>query len=131
MKFKKIILVLTNNADQAVISDAVQFARKMKSKLYGLFVLDSTKTTRLARLTHQKTEVVRKKTEEDGWRLLYLVEDEAVSNGVWTSLHFEDGNVGTILKNYINSYKVDVVVVRKAEENKKLFVSAMVPVIGL
>jgi hypothetical protein len=131
VKFKKALLVLTGDADQAIISDTVQWARKMKSKLYGLFVLDNSKTARIARLTHQKTDAVRDKTEEDGWRLLYLVEDEAVSNGVRTSLHFEDGNVVNTLKKYINTYKVDVVVVRKADENKKIFVSSTIPVIGL
>jgi len=63
--------------------------------------------------------------------MLYLVEDEAVESGVRTSLHMENGQVPRVVKKYLENYKINLMLVRKREETKKIFVSANVPVIGL
>jgi hypothetical protein len=131
MKFKRVILVLTEGTDQVILKEAVRLCKKFKSKLFALFILDVTRTSRLARLIHQKTDTLRQKIEEEGWRLLYLIEDEAVETGVWTSLHFEDGNIINVLKKYIETYDINIVMLKRKEETKKLFVSSPVPVIGL
>ncbi len=131
MQFKKVILVLTDNTDQLIISHVVQFCKRFKSKLFVLFVVEASKISRLARLTHQKTDTLLQKIEEEGWQLLYLVEDEAVEKGVWTSLHLENGSVTNILKKYIEAYDINTVLVKRKDETKKIFVSSLVPVIGL
>lgn len=131
MKFKKVILLLTEDSDQLIVSQAVQLCRKFKSKLFVLFVIQTTKISRLACLTHQKTDIIHQKAEEKGWRLLYLIEDEAVENGVWTSLHLEDGNMLNVLKKYIEAYNINIIFTKRKDETKKVFVSSPVPVIGL
>ncbi len=131
MKFKKLILVLTHSTDQAIVSEVTQLCKKFKSKLFVLFIIEAHKISRLARLTHQKTDIIREKTEEEGWQLLYLVEDEAVNSGVWTSLHLEFGNMTNVLKKYVDVYNINVICIKKKDETKKVFVSSQIPVIGL
>lgn len=131
MDFNKFLLVLTGDTDQSILTDAVQLCKDFKSKLYVLFVIEPNRVSRLASLTHQKVKVVHKKTEEDGWKLLYLLEDEAVEIGVWTSLHLEDGNLLKVTNRYVDAYEIDALLIKRKEESKKIFVSSSIPIIGL
>lgn len=131
MDFKKLLLILTDDADQSILTDAVQLCKDFKSKLYVLFVIEPNRISRLASLTHQKVKIVHKKTEENGWKLLYLLEDEAVENGVWTSLHLEDGNLLKVTNRYVDAYEIDALLIKRKEESKKIFVSSPVPMLGL
>lgn len=131
MKFKKVILVLTEDTDQIIITQVVKLCKKFRSKLFVLFVIEVNRASRLARLTHQKTDILDQEIEEGGWKLLYLVEDEAVESDVWTSLHLENGNLMDVLKKYIEAYDINTVLTKRKDETKEIFVSSPVPVIGL
>jgi len=131
MKFERVLLVLTDETDQSILSDSVQVCKNAGSKLFALFIIEPNRIARLASLTHQKVNIVHSKTEEEGWKLLYLLEDEAVENGVWTSLHLDEGNVLHRISHYIESYGIDVLMVKRKDECKKIFVSSSIPVIGL
>ncbi len=123
--------MLVSDTDQTILSTAVQFSKSCGSKLFVLFVIEPSRISRLASISHQKVKVVYDRTEENGWQLLYLVEDEAVENGVWTSLHLEEGNMLEILKRYIDTYRIDALLIKRKDESKKIFVSSPIPVIGL
>lgn len=131
MQFEKSLLVVTTDTNQKTLNQAVQLCKNFKSKLFVLFVVEASRISRLASLTHQKTDTLQRKIEEQGWELLYSVEDEAVENGVWTSLHVEDGNAVRVVKKYVETYKIDVIMIKRHEETKKIFISSPVPVIGL
>jgi hypothetical protein len=131
MEFKKFLLMLTGDTDQTILSAAVQVCKNLDGKLFVLFVIEPNRISRLASLTHQKVKLVYDKTEENGWQLLYLVEDEAVENGVWTSLHLEEGSLLDIAKRYVDIYRIDALLIKRKDELKKLFVSSTIPVIGL
>jgi len=131
MEFKKFLLILTGDTDQTILSAAVQLCKSLGGKLFVLFVIEPNRVSRLASITHQKVKVVYDKTEENGWQLLYLVEDEAVENGVWTSLHLEEGSLLEITKRYVDTYQIDSLLVKRKDELKRLFVSSTIPVIGL
>ena len=131
MKFERMLLVLTGETDQSILSDSVQLCKNAGSKLFALFIIEPSRIARLASLTHQKVNIVHSRTEEEGWKLLYLLEDEAVENGVWTSLHLEEGNVLHKISHYIESYEIDALMVKRKDECKKIFVSSSIPVIGL
>ena len=131
MKFDKVLLVLTGDADQSIMPDAVEFCKNAGSRLFVLFVIEPNRVARLASLTHQKVKVVQNKTEEEGWKLLYLVEDDAVENGVWTSLHLEEGHLSHVTNHYIESYGIDVVMVKRKDEFKKIFSTCSVPIVGM
>ncbi|NOR16164.1 hypothetical protein GQ543_00420, partial [candidate division WOR-3 bacterium] len=124
MKFKKVILVLTEDTDQMIITQVVKLCKKFKSKLFVLFVVEANRASRLARLTHQKTDILDQEIEESGWKLLYLVEDEAVESDVWTSLHLENGNLMDVLKKYIEAYDINTVFTKRKDETKEIFVSS-------
>jgi nucleotide-binding universal stress UspA family protein len=123
--------MLVSDTDQSILSTAVQFSKSCGSKLFVLFVIEPNRISRLAGISHQKVKVVYDKTEENGWQLLYLVEDEAVENGVWTSLHLEEGNQLEIVRRYIDTYQIDALLIKRKDESKKIFVSSPIPVIGL
>ena len=131
MDFKRSLLVLTENADQSILSVAVQFCKNSGSRLFVLFVIEPDRISRLASLTHQKVKMLHKNTEEDGWKLLYLIEDEAVENGVWTSLHLEEGDLLQMTNRYVDAYEIDALLIKKKEGSKRIFLSCSVPVIGL
>ena len=131
MEFKKYLLVLTQDTDQSVLSNAVQLCKNAGAKLFVLFVIEPSRVSRLASLTHQDVKVVYDRTEENGWQMLYLAEDEAVENGIWTSLHVDEGNATEVAVRYANTYNIDAFMVKRKEEAKNLFVSSSIPVIGL
>ena len=76
-------------------------------------------------------ELLKALHEEDGWKLLYLVEDDAVENGVWTSLHLEEGNLAQVINHYIESYGIDTMLVKRKDEFKRMFAACSIPIIGL
>ncbi|UCC11573.1 MAG: hypothetical protein JSW02_09510 [candidate division WOR-3 bacterium] len=131
MKCKKILLVLTEGMDQSIISEVVALCKKFRSRLFVLFVIDPHRIARLARLTHQTADKVYRKEEEEGWQLLYLVEDAAVGSGVWTSLHFEDGLAVNTLKKYVETYDIDLITMKRKDDHKRLFAASPVAVMGL
>jgi hypothetical protein len=131
MKLRKVLVIFTDMTDQTVIDDIVQLCRKFKSKLYVLFILEPRKISRLSQMTHRAYDALHKEIEEQGWQLLYLVEDETVQHGVWTSLHMEEGSMLSTLNKFIDAYAIDCVIVRRSEDTRRLFLSCSVPIIGL
>ncbi len=131
MEFKNLLLLLTDDGDEEIITPCIQFCKFFRCKLFVLFVIEPFRVSRLASLTHQQTDKLLKVIEEQGWKLLYLVEDEATENDIRTSLHYEEGNMIKLIKEFVENYDIDAIFVRKKEEAKKLFVSSPVMVIGL
>jgi hypothetical protein len=96
-----------------------------------MFVIEPEQVAQAADLSGQDVSVLRDETEEEGWKLLYLVEDDAVENGVWTSLHLMEGDPVELTRRHVETYQIDALLVKKKDEMKMLFVSSSVPVIGL
>ncbi|OGC38848.1 hypothetical protein A2Y85_08800 [candidate division WOR-3 bacterium RBG_13_43_14] len=131
MVFEKVLLVMTDEVDQSMINTAVGLCKKEKSKLYVLFVIDTHRINRLAQTLRQKIDDIYRTVEETGWQLLYLTEDEAVENGIWTSLHLEEGSLSNAVSRYVESYGIDIIIIKRKDEAKRIFINAPVPVIGL
>ncbi len=131
MEFPRILLYVVDNTDQLIFTPAIQFCKVFGSHLFVLFVLEDHRISKLASLTHEHIDSIKQRIEEEGWEMLYLVEDEAVENGIRTSLHMENGLASRVIKKYIDNYKISLTLVKKREETKKIFVSSPVPVIGL
>lgn len=96
-----------------------------------LFILEPKKVSHIAHITHRKYVELHKEIEEEGWQLLYLVEDGAVQNGVWTSLHLEEGVMTNTVKKFLNAYELDCVYLKRKNETRKIFLPCPIPVIGL
>lgn len=131
MDFPRALLFIVDNTDQQIFTQAIQLCKFFKSQLFVLFVLEEHRIAKLASITHKHIDSIKRRIEEEGWEMLYLVEDEAVENGVRTSLHMENGLVTKIIRRYLENYKINLILTKKREETKKIFVSSPVPVIGL
>lgn len=131
MEVARTLLYLVDNADRKIFSPAIQICKFFKSQLFVLFVLEEHRVSKLATLTHENTKTIRQRIEEEGWEMLYLVEDEAVENGVRTSLHLENGLATNVIKRYVENFKIDLILIKKRDETKKIFVSSPVFVLGL
>ncbi len=131
MEFKNLLLLLTDDTDEEIISPCIQFCKIFRCRLFVLFIMEPFRISRLASLTHKKTNELHKTIEEQGWKLLYLVEDEATENDIRTSLHHEEGNMIKLIKNFVENYTIDALILRKKEATKKVFVASPVMVIGL
>jgi hypothetical protein len=131
MEFPRVLLYITDNTDQSVFTPTVQLCKFFKSQLFALFVLEEHRISKLASITREPVDSIQQRIEEGGWEMLYLVEDEAVENGVRTSLHMENGLATRVIRRYIENYKINLVLIKKREETKKIFVSCPIPVIGL
>lgn len=131
MELKKFLLVLTSIDDQSILPQAVELCKGASGKLFAMFVIEPDKVSRSAVLAGQDAGAVRDATEEEGWKLLYLVEDDAVENGVWTSLHLMEGDPLELTMRHVETYQIDALLIKKKDESKRMFVSSSVPVIGL
>jgi len=131
MEFPRILLFIVDNTDQQIFTPAIQLCKFFKSQLFVLFVLEEHRISKLASITHEHIDSIKQRIEEEGWEMLYLVEDEAVENGVRTSLHMENGLVTRVIRRYLENYKINLILIKKREETKKIFVSSSIPVIGL
>jgi O-methyltransferase involved in polyketide biosynthesis len=131
MKIKRLLVYLFDSADKEMFDQIVKLCHTFESQLFALFVLEEGRIGQVARMTREKHETIRQKVEEEGWEMLYLVEDEAVESGVRTSLHMEEGSVTGVIKKYVENYDIDALIIKRRDETKKLFLSSTVPVIGL
>lgn len=131
MNFSRVLLYIVDNTDQQIFTPVVQLCKLFKSQLFVLFVLEEHRISKLASITRENIDSIRQRIEEEGWEMLYLIEDEAVENGVRTSLHMENGQVSRVIKRYLENYKINLVFIKKREETKKIFISSPIPVIGL
>ncbi len=131
MEFPKVLLYIVDNTDQQIFTPAIQMCKFFKSQLFVLFVLEEHRISKLATITHERIDSIKQRIEEEGWEMLYLVEDEAVENGVRTSLHMENGLATRVIRRYLENYNINLVLIKKREETKKIFVSCPIPVIGL
>lgn len=131
MTIKRLLLYLFDQGDKAVFGPVVQICRDFSSQLFALYVLEESRAAHIARLTREKQGSIRQRLEEEGWEMLYLIEDEAVSGGVRTSLHLEEGSPVSVMKKFVDHYAIDALVLKRRDETRKLFVGSPVPVIGL
>lgn len=131
MKIKRLLLYLYDPGDKGIFDQVVKLCHTFESQLFVLFVLEETRIGQVARMTREKSETIRQRIEEDGWEMLYLVEDEAVESGVRTSLHMEEGTAAGVIKKYVENYEIDALIIKRRDETRKLFISSPVPVIGL
>ena len=131
MTIKRLLLYLHDLEDKVIFNPTVQICKDFSSQLFVLYVLEESRVAHIARLTRDKHDSIRQRLEEEGWEMLYLMEDEAVSGSVRTSLHLEEGSPVAVMKKFVDHYEIDALVVKRRDETKKLFIGSPIPVIGL
>ncbi len=131
MTLKRLLFYVFDQGDNQTFGPVIQICKDFSSQLFVLYVLEESRVAHIARLTREKHDSIRQRLEEEGWEMLYLIEDEAVSDGVRTSLHLEEGSPVNVTKKFIDHYGIDALVVKRRDETKKLFIGSPIPVIGL
>jgi len=113
--FKK-ILVPVDNAKYSINAArmAIQLAQLHQSQLIFLHVVDVRAIETIARFsTSESKEALLVKSEESGWKVLYSLEEEAVSKHVRVALVLEEGTPQRIILDSAEKYQVDLIVIGK------------------
>jgi len=90
---------------------AISRAKEWQSRLYVLHVVDTRAVVALARRTGRARRKIEDKLEEEGWRNLYAIEDDAFESEVKISLIMENGLPRERISELAKSYEADLVVV--------------------
>jgi len=128
--FKK-ILVPVDNSKYSINAArmAIQLAQLHESQLIFLHVVDIRAIETMARYGQESKEALLVKAEESGWKVLYGLEEEAVSKHVRVALTLEEGTPQRIILDSAEKYGVDLIVLgrhRKTGSRKDVILSPII-----
>ncbi|MBD3307113.1 hypothetical protein GF339_11865 [candidate division KSB3 bacterium] len=128
--FKK-ILVPADNSRYSIKAArlAMQLAQIHESQLILLHVVDTRAIETMARYGQESKEALLVKAEESGWKVLYSLEEEAVSQHVHVALLLEEGLPQRLILDAAEKYHVDLIVLgkhRKAGSRKDVITPAII-----
>ena len=112
--FKK-ILVPVDNSKYSINAArmAIKIAQIYQSQLIFLHVVDTRAIETMVRHVQESKEALLVKAEESGWKVLYSLEEEAVSKHVRVALTLEEGTPQRIILDSAEKYRVDLIVLGK------------------
>ena len=109
--FKKILVPVDNSAysiDAARL--AMTLAQIHHSQLILLHVVDTRALETMARYGKESKEALLVKAEESGWKVLYSLEEEAVSSHVRVALTLEEGTPQRVILDVAEKYQIELIV---------------------
>ncbi|MDY0091828.1 MAG: universal stress protein [Candidatus Vecturithrix sp.] len=112
--FKKILVPVDNSKysiDAARL--AMTLAQLHHSQLILLHVVDTRALETMARYGKESKEALLVKAEESGWKVLYSLEEEAVSNHVRVALTLEEGAPQRVILDVAEKYQIELIVLGK------------------
>ena len=83
------------------------------SQLILLHVVDTRALETMARYGKESKEALLVKAEESGWKVLYSLEEEAVSSHVRVALTLEEGTPQRVILDVAEKYQIDLIVLGK------------------
>ena len=128
--FKK-ILVPVDNAKYSIDAArfAIQLAQLHNAQLIFLHVVDTRAIETMARYGSESKESLIVKAEESGWKILYSLEEEAVTGQVRVALTLEEGTPQRVILDATEKYRVDLIVLGKPRKSGARKDAVMEPVI--
>jgi nucleotide-binding universal stress UspA family protein len=112
--FKKILVPVDNSKYSIGAARlAIQLAQLHESQLIFLHVVDIRAIETMARYGQESKEALLVKAEESGWKVLYSLEEEAVSKHVRVALTLEEGTPQRIILDSAEKYGVELIVLGK------------------
>ncbi len=112
--FKKILVPVDNSKYSIGAARlAIQLAQIHASQLILLHVVDVRAIETMARYGQESKEALLVKSEESGWKILYSLEEEAVSKHVRVALTLEEGAAQRVILDAAEKYHVDLIVLGK------------------
>jgi nucleotide-binding universal stress UspA family protein len=112
--FKKILVPVDNSKysiDAARL--AMTLAQLHHSQLILLHVVDTRALETMARYGKESKEALLVKAEESVWKVLYSLEEEAVSNHVRVALTLEEGAPQRVILDVAEKYQIELIVLGK------------------
>ncbi len=112
--FKKILVPVDNSKysiDAARL--AMTLAQLHHSQLILLHVVDTRALETMQSRYVESKEALLVKAEESGWKVLYSLEEEAVSNHVRVALTLEEGAPQRVILDVAEKYQIELIVLGK------------------
>jgi nucleotide-binding universal stress UspA family protein len=112
--FKKILVPVDNSKYSiGAARFAIELARVHESQVIFLHVVDVRAIETMARYGQESKEALLVKAEESGWKVLYSLEEEAVSKQARVALILEEGTAQRVILDSAEKYSVDLIVLGK------------------
>lgn len=128
--FKKILVPVDNSKYSiGAARMAITLAQLHQSQLILLHVVDTRAIETMARYGKESKEALLVKAEESGWKVLYSLEEEAVTNHVHVALTLEEGTPQRVILDAADKYHVDLIVLgkhRKSGSRKDIVTPAII-----
>ncbi len=111
-KGKRILLVVDSTAESMRAADvAIELALTYPgSRLFALNVVDKATVNRLKRFTEKSLSEIEIELEENGWKYLYRLEEEAKDKGVATMILQNPGVVDHEVIKEATRLKADIII---------------------
>ena len=125
------ILIPVNNAKSSIHAArlAIRIAQLHGSQLIFLHVVDVRAIETMARYGPDSKEALLVKAEESGWKVLYSLEEEAVSKHVRVALTLEEGPPQRVILDAAEKYQIELIIIgkhRKTGARKDVVVPAII-----
>ena len=125
------ILVPVDNSKYAVGAArlAIQVAQVHGAQVIFLHVVDARAIEMMAKFGHESQEALLSRAEESGWKILYNLEEEAVSQQVRVALILEEGAPQHAILDAAEKYQADLIVLgkhRKEWSRKDIIVPSII-----
>ena len=112
--FQKILVPVDNSKYSiGAARMALQIAQLHGSQIIFLHVVDVRAIETMARYGRESKEALLVKAEESGWKVLYSLEEEAVSQHVRVALTLEEGAPQRVILDAAEKYQIDLIVLGK------------------
>lgn len=95
---------------------AIALARTYNANLIALHVVDTRAVGHFADFSGRSREEVAIELEENGWKYLYNIEEDAIENSVKTLLHLEEGRPVDKIIELAHKFKVDLLVYPRTQQ---------------
>jgi nucleotide-binding universal stress UspA family protein len=115
--FEKIMLFVERSEETLKAARVtIDIARALGSRLIAVHVIDPAAVNQLASFSGKSPDEVTIELEEDGWRFLYNIEEEAVSKGVKITIDLEEGRPTEKIIQLATRFDVDLLVYGNPKE---------------
>jgi nucleotide-binding universal stress UspA family protein len=128
--FKRILIPADNSKHSINAARlAIELAQLHKSQLILLHVVNVRAIETMARHSTESKEALMVRAEESGWKVLYSLEEEAVSQQVRVALVLEEGSPQSVILDSAEKYNIDLIVIGKHRKSGTRKDDVVVPTI--
>lgn len=114
----KIMLYIISEETRSSWNRAIEICNKFSATLYGLYIVDQQNVKRVAKLRGEDPLDTAIDMEEEGWKLLYHLEDMAIDAGVKSNLNLEEGDPVNSIRSQVKKFDIELLIVGYKSEKE-------------